>query len=450
MERWDVILVGAGFGGLCTGALLARAGKRVLVLEKEGTVGGRAKTVLHAGHVLDDGAHIPSRAGHLEGIFRDLGLRYPDVVPLEKSEIYHDGRWKNPKELFTGEMYKRVLAEMNRLTPEELASLDDTPLRDWVEKISDEPGIQMLFFYLGCATSVGNRFETYSTGEMVSILQEFLRAGRRLNELAGVIRGGMKAILEPLAQSIRAHGGEVRLNCPVESVEIRDGQAVGVNIERGRRIFHGQILDVETVEADFVVVTLPLWDLFSVLDESRLPRWWTDWVSWLSGKVSYAWSVIYALDEPLFDVGTFRWAPNLPHSGFSGIFFPMPTYGDHAGQFQFHVSYQGHYDEMPDLLQPGKASVRRKARELIAMLERESVELFPSLEKGWRWRVAHAGVYGIAQSPGFVGYKRPSMRVPGLRNLFLVSNTVREARGISMSAVGKCARMAAEAILAES
>jgi phytoene dehydrogenase-like protein len=447
MQRWDVILVGAGFGGLCTGALLARAGKRVLVLEKEGTIGGRAKTVLHGGHVLDDGAHIPSRAGHLERIFVDLGLPYPDVVPLEKSEIYHEGRWKSPRELFTAEMFKKVLAEMQRLTPEDLASLDDTPLRDWVERISAEPGIQMLFFYLGCATSVGNRFETYSTGEMIYILQEFLRAGRRLNELAGVIRGGMKAILEPLARYIEAHGGEVRLNSPVESIEIRDGHAVGVNVERGERIFHSQILDVETLEADFVVVTLPLWDLFSVLDESRLPRWWTDWVSWLAGKVSYAWSVIYGLDEPLFDLGTFRWAPNLPRSGFSGIFFPMPTYGDGAGQFQFHVSYQGHYDEMPDLLRSSRASVRRKAREIIAMLEQESVELYPALKKGWRWRVAHAGVYGIAQSPGFVGYKRPSMRVPGVRNLFLVSNTVREARGISMSAVGKCARMAAEAIL---
>jgi hypothetical protein len=84
---------------------------------------------------------------------------------------------------------------------------------------------------------------------------------------------------------------------------------------------------------------------------------------------------------------------------------------------------------------------------MIGMLERESIQLYPRLKDGYRWRVAHAGVYGIAQSPGFVGTKRPSMRVPGYRNLFVVSNTVQEARGISMSAIGRCARMASEAIV---
>jgi phytoene dehydrogenase-like protein len=125
----------------------------------------------------------------------------------------------------------------------------------------------------------------------------------------------------------------------------------------------------------------------------------------------------------------------------------MPSYGDDVNQHQFHVSYQGHYDEMPDLLNRNQAKVRRQARETIAMLERESIRLYPKLRDGYRWRVAHAGVYGIAQSPGFVGSKRPSMRVPGFDNLFVVSNTVQEARGVSTSATGKCARMAAEAML---
>jgi phytoene dehydrogenase-like protein len=446
MSHWDVIIVGAGYGGLCSGALLAHAGKKVLVLERDAVIGGRARSILYSGQVLDDGAHIPSRAGHLESIFEDLGLPYPELAEMGKSEIYHEGKWMGPKELFTADMYKKVFGEMMRLSPDEIAQLDDLPLSQWVGSVSDDPGIHKLFFYLACSTSVGNRFQTYSTGEMIYILREFIDGGRKLSEMGGVVKGGMNRVLQPLADTIHARGGEVRLNTRVESVATRKGEAVGVNLETGKRLFHSQVLDVETEKADFVVVTLPLWDLFTVMDEEAFPRWWVDWVNWIGTKVSTAWSIIYGLDEPLFDTKTFRWAPNLPESGFSGIFYPMPSYGDDVNQHQFHVSYQGHYDELPDLLDRRQAKVRRQVRDTIAMLERESIRLYPQLKSGYRWRVAHAGVYGIAQSPGFVGTKRPSMRVPGYKNLFVVSNTVQEARGISMSAVGKCARLAAEAI----
>ncbi len=447
MENYDVIIVGAGYGGLCSGALLAHAGKKVLVLEKDNVIGGRAKGIMYSGQVLDDGAHMISRVGHLESIFADLGLDFPELSPVNKSEVYHEGKWISPKELFTVDVFKKVMADMMQLSSEDISQLDDMPLNDWIDSITSDPGLKMMFFYLGCSTSVGNRFETYSAGEMIYILKEIIESGSKMSQLAGVVKGGMNSILQPLADYINSHGGEVRLGSPVDSVEIKNGKAVGVNVEVGESLFHSQVLEVETIKADFVIITQPLWNIFSVIEEDKFPTWWVDWVNWIGSKVSQAWSIIYSLDEPLFDLETFRWAPNMPHSGFSGIFYPMPSYGDEVKKYQFHVSYQGHWDEMPDLLNRKKASVRRQTRDTIALLEKESLELYPQLKSGYEWKVAHAGLYGIAQSPGLVGSKRPSMKTPGINNLFIVSNTVSEARGISLSGTGKCARMASDAII---
>jgi len=126
----------------------------------------------------------------------------------------------------------------------------------------------------------------------------------------------------------------------------------------------------------------------------------------------------------------------------------MPSYGDEAKQHQFHALYQGHYDEMPNLFNRYHVKVKREVREMLDMLERDTFELYPQLKDGYRWKMPHVEIYGIAQSPGFVGTKKPSMKPPGVGNLYLVSYTVEEARGIGMQAVARGARLAAKEILA--
>ena len=44
MARYDVVIVGAGLGGLTAGAILARAGRKVLVVERSNSVGGAASS----------------------------------------------------------------------------------------------------------------------------------------------------------------------------------------------------------------------------------------------------------------------------------------------------------------------------------------------------------------------------------------------------------------------
>jgi all-trans-retinol 13,14-reductase len=54
---FDAIVVGSGLGGLTAGALFARAGRRVLVLERNDSFGGAATVYRHNGLAIEASLH---------------------------------------------------------------------------------------------------------------------------------------------------------------------------------------------------------------------------------------------------------------------------------------------------------------------------------------------------------------------------------------------------------
>ncbi len=72
-EQHDVVVIGGGIAGLATGALLAKAGRSVIVLEKGQQIGGRAYTYVDKGFVLNYGAHAMYRPH--TGVLADLLTR---------------------------------------------------------------------------------------------------------------------------------------------------------------------------------------------------------------------------------------------------------------------------------------------------------------------------------------------------------------------------------------
>ena len=89
MGRYDAIVIGAGHNGLTAAAVLADAGRRVLVLERSGSAGG----MMAPGDI--DGVTVP-RLAHLlynvnPAVARDLGLDL-DLAPLPTVSLAPDGR----------------------------------------------------------------------------------------------------------------------------------------------------------------------------------------------------------------------------------------------------------------------------------------------------------------------------------------------------------------------
>jgi phytoene dehydrogenase-like protein len=80
MEKYDVIVVGAGISGLLTALTLSKHGNKVLVLEKNNFIGGNCNSYVVDGFQVDTGAHAIT---HLEvGPLRRLMDNYFDYMPV--------------------------------------------------------------------------------------------------------------------------------------------------------------------------------------------------------------------------------------------------------------------------------------------------------------------------------------------------------------------------------
>src|SRR4051794_35045710 len=81
-NSYDVIVVGAGVGGLATAIRAAAGGQRVLVLEQDAQVGGKLNRLQTAGFTFDTGPSLLTMPGVLAEVFRTAGRRLGDYLTL--------------------------------------------------------------------------------------------------------------------------------------------------------------------------------------------------------------------------------------------------------------------------------------------------------------------------------------------------------------------------------
>ncbi len=76
-EEKDILIIGGGLGGLFTGAILAKEGRRVCVVEKNVTAGGGLQSFRRFGETFDTGMHIiggMQPGGNIRRICEYLGI----------------------------------------------------------------------------------------------------------------------------------------------------------------------------------------------------------------------------------------------------------------------------------------------------------------------------------------------------------------------------------------
>ncbi|HYA17737.1 MAG TPA: NAD(P)/FAD-dependent oxidoreductase, partial [Bryobacteraceae bacterium] len=131
-SRYDVIVIGGGHNGLVTAAYLARTGRKVLVLERRGMVGGCAATEeLWPGYRVSTGAYLVSLLQ--ERIVRELELpRFGyRVIPKDPAffSVYPDGRY-----LFFWQDEKKTLAEIAKFSRKDAEAFPK--YEAWLERLA--------------------------------------------------------------------------------------------------------------------------------------------------------------------------------------------------------------------------------------------------------------------------------------------------------------------------
>jgi phytoene dehydrogenase-like protein len=246
MPASPVIVVGAGISGLVCAIELHRAGHPVLVLEGADDVGGRVRSTVVDGFVLDHGFQVLFTAYPTLASYLDL----PALAPrrfLPAARVVRDGRMsligdalRDPA-LLAHTVFARAITMGDKLRLLALRRFAmGLTIDDCFSARFDAMSTRELLLARGFGTAVIEGFFAPFYGgilldrTLATSASALLFTFKMLAEGDTVVpAAGMGAIATQLASQLPA--GAIRIGVPVESLEARDGQVCGVRLADGRR-----------------------------------------------------------------------------------------------------------------------------------------------------------------------------------------------------------------------
>jgi len=281
---YDTIIVGAGHNGLVCAAYLARAGRKVLVLERRHVVGGAAVSEqICPGFTFSVCSYVVSLLR--PHIIRELELARHglELIPLECSFLpLPDGRSLN-----RSADWRETHREISRFSPRDADRYPEfrlamTQMAQFAKSIIDAPppnptslrpgdlwqllrlarrlralGGDLGYLHLKLLTMsavdfldlwfesdvlkapmsvsgiIGTFLGVRSPGTAYVLLHHYMGEIDGAYRSWGFAKGGTGSVSQAIAAAAQQHGAEIRTGAAVDHVLIRDGRAAGVVLENG-------------------------------------------------------------------------------------------------------------------------------------------------------------------------------------------------------------------------
>jgi phytoene dehydrogenase-like protein len=236
-QHYDVIIIGAGLGGLLSAVQLLQRGKRVAIVERLPHSGGRFTAKAFQGAQISTGAvhMIPfGSSGVLARMLRRLRVphRFFDAdvfgsFHVRGKQIRSRGLLGLFKVFGTRQFFwfTRIGYYMFiRHLPKEQLSL---PFDQWLEHYIDVKRDRELTAFFACISRFALSLELHqvSTEEVIKTTKNMLRFGA-----PGIVEGGCGALTKELEHCVLERGGDLRLRYDVLQILKEDNQVIGVRV----------------------------------------------------------------------------------------------------------------------------------------------------------------------------------------------------------------------------
>jgi squalene-associated FAD-dependent desaturase len=280
VSGFDLAVVGGGVAGLAAATALAEAGRRVIVLEARGDLGGRATAFRDrvTGELVDNGQHVLfgcyhetfsflTRIGAQDNVSVQPSLEVAYLDLLGARSVLRCPPWPPPLHLLGGVLrwgaipwrervgVLRVRAELDSRRPQ---SNSDETVADWLTRRGQRGRIREWLWEPIAVAAFNQAPGEAAAAPFLRVLQLMFNGRRADSSLALPLLPLHETYARPAQRFIENHGGSVRVNA-LARVRIENGRVAGVDV-RG-----------EPVRVQNVISAVPWFALASVVTGDVAP-----------------------------------------------------------------------------------------------------------------------------------------------------------------------------------